>query len=111
MTQRRLPDTFGREKTGYSCGTLFVDHTSGKISNYCQYSTNTNKTISSKRWLESEAKEEGMKIKKYHADNGIFAPQAFKEECDLKGQGYSFSGVGAHHQNGVAEQNIKTIAN
>ena len=52
-----------------------------------------------------------MKIKKYHADNGIFAPQAFKEECDLKGQGYSFSGVGAHHQNGVAEQNIKTIAN
>jgi hypothetical protein len=37
--------------------------------------------------------------------------KAFKEECDLKRQGYLFRGVGAHHQNGVAEQNIITIAN
>jgi hypothetical protein len=35
-----------------------------------------------------EAKQEGIEIKKYHADNGIFASKAFKEECDLKGQGY-----------------------
>jgi hypothetical protein len=41
----------------------------------------------------------------------FFASKAFEEECDLKGQGYLFSGVGAHHQNGVAKRNIKTIAN
>jgi hypothetical protein len=58
-----------------------------------------------------EAKQEGIEIKKFHAENGIFASKAFKEECDLKGQGYPFSEIGAHHQNGVAEQNIKTIAN
>jgi hypothetical protein len=29
-TQERLPHTFGQEKTGYSCGALFVDHASEK---------------------------------------------------------------------------------
>ncbi len=33
----------------------------------------------------------------------------FKEDCALLDQRYSFS-VGAHHQNGIAEQNIKTVA-
>jgi hypothetical protein len=47
-TQGRLPHTFGYKKNEYFCGMLFVDHTSGKIFNYCQYSTNANKTISSK---------------------------------------------------------------
>ncbi len=34
-----LPPTFGCEQVGYSCGTLFVDHASGKVFNFCQYST------------------------------------------------------------------------
>jgi hypothetical protein len=88
-----------------------VDHASGKIFNVCQYSTNANKTISSKQQLESKANQEGKESKKYHADDGIFVSKAFKEECDLKEQGYSFSGVGVHHQNGVAKWNIKTIVN
>ena len=33
----RLPHTFGKERVGYSCGTLFIDHASGKIVNFCQY--------------------------------------------------------------------------
>ncbi len=48
----RLPHTFGQERVGYSCGTLFVDHASGKLFNFCQYSTNLNETISSKRHLK-----------------------------------------------------------
>jgi hypothetical protein len=68
-----------------------VDHASRKIFNYCHYSTNANETISSKQRLESEAKQEGIEIKKYHDDNGTFASKAFREECDLKGQGYLFS--------------------
>ena len=39
----------------------------------------------------------------------VFASKAFKSDCDGKSQTYSFSGVGAHHQNGVAERNIKTV--
>jgi hypothetical protein len=49
-----------------------MDHASGKIFKYCQYSTNANETISSKQWLGLEAKQEGIEIKKCHADNGIF---------------------------------------
>jgi hypothetical protein len=105
-----LPHIFGREQIGYSCGTLFVDHASGKLFNFCQYSTNADETISSKRRLESLAHQEGITIKEYHADNGVFASNAFKDECDSLSQLYSFSGVGAHHQNGVAERNIKTVA-
>jgi transposase InsO family protein len=81
-----------------------------KLFNFCQYSTNAVETISSKHCLESLAQQEGISIKTYHADNGVFASNAFKEDCASLDQKYSFSGVGAHHQNGIAEQNIKTVA-
>jgi hypothetical protein len=105
-----LPHTFGKERIGYSCGTLFVDHASGKLFNFCQFSNNASETINSKRHLESLAMQDGIAIKKYHADNGIFASNSFKGECDILKQEYSFSGVSAHHQNGVAERNIKTVS-
>lgn len=60
--------------------------------------------------LERSANEEGIRIKAYHSDNGIFASDTFKTECTTHGQKLTFSGVGAHHQNGVAERNIKTIS-
>ncbi len=99
------------KKVGYSCGILFVDHASGKIFNFCQFSNNPSETINSKWHLESLARQEGITVKKYHADNGVFASNKFKSECrESLHQGYSFSGVGAHHQNGVAERNIKTVS-
>jgi hypothetical protein len=60
--------------------------------------------------LERLAIEEGIHIRHYHADNGVFASDAFKHDCKFYSQKLSFSGVGAHHQNGVAERNIKTIS-
>jgi hypothetical protein len=105
-----LTHTFGREQMGYYCGTLFVNHASGKLFNCGQYSTNAVETISCKRHLESLAQQEGISIKKYHADNGVFALNVFKEDCALLDQRYLFSGVRAHHQNGIAGQNIKTVA-
>jgi hypothetical protein len=56
------------------------------------------------------ALDKGFKIKRYHSDNGIFASAEFKQHCALQHQNYSFSGVGAKHQNGIAERNIKTVA-
>ena len=106
----RLLHTYGRERKGCTCGSLFVDHASGKIFHFPQFSTNASKTIKNTLCLESMAKEDGIEIKQYHSDNGIFASQEFKEHCDRSKRKYSFSGVGAKHQNGVAERNIKTIA-
>jgi hypothetical protein len=82
----RLPHTFGRERIVYSCGTLFVDHASGILFNFCQYSTNANETITSKHRLESIAWQEGITIKEYHAENGVFSSKAFKADCDLLDQ-------------------------
>ncbi len=31
-----IPHTFGKEQSGYTCGSLFVDHASGKIFNFPQ---------------------------------------------------------------------------
>jgi hypothetical protein len=78
-----LPHTFGCEWIGYSCGTLFVDHASGKIFNFCQYLTHADKIITNKHRLESYTREDGVTIKGYHADNCVFASKAFKEDCDL----------------------------
>ena len=108
--QGRLEHTFGRERQGYTCGTLFVDHATSKIFNFCQFSTNAHETVSSKRKLEILAREEGFKIKSYHSDNGVFASAEFKTDCEELEQKIDFSGVGAQHQNGVAERNIGTVS-
>jgi transposase InsO family protein len=45
-----------------------------------------------------------------HADNGVFTSAEFRDDMKRKGQQIRFSGVGAHHQNGIAERTIKTIS-
>jgi hypothetical protein len=56
------------------------------------------------------AREEGFKMNSYHSNNRIFAATEFKDHCNHHQMKYSFSGVGAKHQNGIAERNIKTVA-
>jgi hypothetical protein len=105
-----LSHTYGREKHGYKCGSFFVNHASGKIFNFPQFFTNTTDRLRSVACLELQAYNEGFKIKVYHSDNGIFYSAEFKVHCERQNQKYSFNGVGAHHQNGVAERNIKMVA-
>jgi hypothetical protein len=71
--QGRLPYSFGKEQIGYTCRSLFVDHASGKIFNFPQYLNTANETINSTIKLETMARQEGFKIKKYHSDNCIFS--------------------------------------
>jgi hypothetical protein len=72
-----LPHTFGKERNGYTCGSLFVDHASGQIFNFLQYSNTALEMIRSTLQLEAMALDEGFKIKRYHSDNGIFASAEF----------------------------------
>jgi hypothetical protein len=55
------------------------------------------------------AAQSGVTIKGYRADNAPFGSEEFVAEIALKKQTLDFSGVGAHHQNGVAERAIKTV--
>jgi hypothetical protein len=99
----RLLHTFGKEGVGYTFGSLFVDHANGKIFNFPQYSNNASKTIQCAQHLKSMARDEGFRIKAYHLDNRTFAAAGFQEHCKQQQQWFSFSGVGAKHQNGIAE--------
>ena len=51
----------------------------------------------------------GFAVSNYHGDNGVFKTQAFMDDCNKKQQHITFSGTGAHHQNGVAERAIQTV--
>jgi hypothetical protein len=44
LVHGRFSHMYGREKHGYTCGSLFVNHASGKIFNFPQFSTNTTET-------------------------------------------------------------------
>jgi hypothetical protein len=108
--QGRLPHSFGKDRQGYTCRSLFVDHASGKIFNFPQYSNNATEIIKSATRLEAIAQEEESRMNSYHSDNRIFAATEFKDHCNCHQMKYSFNGVGAKHQNGIAERNIKTVA-
>ncbi|KAL7478027.1 hypothetical protein ACHAW6_003813, partial [Cyclotella cf. meneghiniana] len=105
------PSGYSSTRHGYVGGTIYVDHASGWIFHSPQKSLNAADTIRGKLLLEREAAEVGIQIKALHSDNGVFNSEDFRQHCDSYRQRLSFSGVGAHHQNGVAERSIQTIAN
>ena len=45
----------------------------------------------------------------YHADNGIFANNAFLESINKKDQKITLCDVGAHHHNGIIENKNKML--
>ena len=96
-------------KTHWNVMTIFKDHVSKKIFIEFQESTNAEETIKSKTRVETEAMQYGIKIRRYHADNGIFKSKDFMTDVASKHQTIDFCGVDAHHQNGIAERSIRTI--
>ena len=59
--------------------------------------------------MEREAHHSGVKIKSYRADNGIFKAGEFRLDMDKQNQQITYCGVGAHHQNGLAERYIRIM--
>ena len=63
-------------------------------------------TIDTERAYDRHAYSFGVKIKKYHADNGRFCDSVFKDKVDLHNQELRYYKVNAHHQNDIAEKRI-----
>ncbi|KAG7349585.1 reverse transcriptase RNA-dependent DNA polymerase [Nitzschia inconspicua] len=107
----RLPNTEGKElpKDKYHGGTIFVDHASSYIFLVNQISLRAGETLQSKLAFERFAHNCGHKLKSFRADNMPFNSQEFKTDLEAKNQELTLSGVGAHHQNGVAERSIQTV--
>ena len=93
-------------KERYIGSTIFVDQASDFSYIYHHTSLNSAQTVQAKQAFEAEAKRYGVTIKHYHADNGLFRTKPFEQDIEKKGQTLTFAGVGAHHQNGIAEKRI-----
>jgi hypothetical protein len=63
-------------------------------------------TLDAKLDYERQLLSFGVHIKGYHADNGRFAEDAWKDSCQVLNQTFRYCGVGSHHQNGVVERRI-----
>jgi Reverse transcriptase (RNA-dependent DNA polymerase) len=96
-------------KKRFHVATIFVDHYSGLSFVHLQQSTSSEETLSAKNAFELYANTYGVKIDHYHADNGRFSDKMWRNDVLEKGQRLTFSGVGAHHQNGRAEKRIRDL--
>jgi GAG-pre-integrase domain len=96
-------------KARYRVATIFVDSYSGISFVYLQQTTNATETLEAKHQFENYARSFGVNIVHYHADNGRFIETVWREDIRLKGQSISYSGVGAHHQNGIVEKRIRDL--
>ena len=91
-------------------GSIFVNSSSGYIEVHCQISLNASETITSKRRFERTLNTHDHTVYHYLGDNGVYKAKEFQDELEKKGQTMKFCGVGAHHQNGVAERSIRTVS-
>ena len=88
---------------------IFVDDKSDFIFGHHVKSTDVSEAIDAKRACERETCNHGRKVNHYHADNGTFACKGYKDAIYSHKQTISYCGVGAHFQNGKAENRIKNI--
>ena len=72
-------------------------------------STSQEETLSGKPSFEKRTDRFGVKIKIYHAYNGIFSEQYFRSAIEDANQNIKFCGVGSHHQNDIFEIKIQTL--
>ena len=90
-------------------GVIFVDHASGFVFVCPVVNFTAGEALRAKREFEAEMASMGVTVLNFHTDNGVFTAAEFQDELAKNKQGLTLSGVGAHHQNAVAERNIGTV--
>jgi len=94
---------------GNSVATVFVDHGNRLSYVHLQKSTSSEDTVEAKISFKAYAKQYGVSIFHYHADNGRFADDLFMRHVKQSKQTITFCGVNAHFQNGIAERRIRDL--
>ena len=59
--------------------------------------------------FERHCAQHNISVQHYRADNGIFASNSWRNACQRQQQQLTFTGVNAHHQNGIAERRIEEL--
>ena len=93
----------------YRGASVFVDHATDFTYVHMHQHLTTDETIDAKHAFERLAEQHGVRILHYHCDNERFADKAFVDDVRAAHQTITFCGVGAHHQNGIAERRIRDI--
>ena len=93
----------------YRYATVFVDHYSRLDYVHLHEYNTASEVLDAKLAFERFAASHQVQIRHYHCDNGIFADNDFRTACTAARQTYSFCGVNAHHQNGIAERRIRDL--
>ena len=77
----RLYHTKGKsyQSAMFSGGCVFIDHASGYVIIKHQVAIKATETVKEKLTFEREAQNQGVVIKGYHTDNGIFNSSDFME--------------------------------
>ena len=103
-----IPQTRGRLQHRWFVGaSLYVDGATGFKLTQLQTSLDAHETLAAKKSIERRCKAMGVTIKNYHSDNGRFAEKTFLTDVASSQQNITHCGVGAHHQNSIAELGIK----
>ena len=112
-TPGRLFQSKGSESQDrmFKGGVIFVDHASGFVFVVPVVNFTAGEALRAKREFEAEMSSMGVAVLNYHTDNGVFSASQFQDKLAEDGQDMTFSGVGAHHQNAVAERAIGTVVN
>ena len=100
----------GSDDSRYVGGCIFVDHSSSYIHIEFQSSLSSHDTLRAKAAYEAVCRDYGVVPKTYTSDNGkAFTSKDYTEHLSRFHQITKFAGVGAHHQNAIAERSIRTI--
>jgi hypothetical protein len=95
--------TLGR----YRVATIFVDHHSRLGYVHLQKDSTSKETLKAKHAFELYARERGVKVKNYHANNGRFVDNAWREGLAQENQGITYCRVNVHWQIGITQRDLK----
>ena len=80
---------------------VMIDHFSDLAYVRLMRTTTKEETLSGKSPFERWADTLGVKINRYHEDNGILYEQPFRSAIEDSNQTITFFRVGCHHQNAM----------
>ena len=93
----------------YKYALISVDQYSDLTFVFLQKRLTSKETVLAKKTFERYASLKGVRIQRYHADNGHFADKGFVNHSQDENQTLTYCGVNAHFQNGVAEKKIRDL--
>jgi anaerobic ribonucleoside-triphosphate reductase len=105
----KAQQTGKRTTERYNHRSVFVNHACRYVYLQLNHSTGGTEAKSAKHNFERIAKESGVQIKAYRAENGIFAKREIASSAAAQNHILTLCGVGSHHQNGIAEIYIRTL--